>query len=71
MEAQPTNNMPIALLLTYLPQLIQAGTSLIGLVSNLRTTAMQSGEWTDDHEAQFLASLEKQALAPEEQPDKK
>lgn len=59
--------MPLALILTYLPQIISAGTSLITFVTQIRSAAQQSSEWTDDHEAQFLAMLAAQATQPEQQ----
>jgi hypothetical protein len=63
--------MPIATLLTFLPQFITAGEALWDFVKKLREAAQQSGEWDADHEAQFQAALIAQGQAPESQPDPK
>jgi hypothetical protein len=61
--------MPIATLLSFLPQFIAAGESLWEFVQKLRTAAQQAGEWDAAHEAQFQASLIAQGQAPESKPD--
>ena len=59
----------IALVMTYLPQIIQAGESLFAMVQSIRTAAQQTGEWTADNETQYQAALVTLGLASESQPD--
>ncbi len=61
--------MPLALILTYLPQILSAGKTLWDFVEKLREAATQSSEWTPEHEAQFQAALLALGNAPESQPD--
>ena len=62
--------MPLALVLTYLPQILSAGKTLWDFVSKIRETAQQSAEWTPEHEAQFQAALLAMGNAQESQSDK-
>jgi hypothetical protein len=57
--------MPI---LAMLPSLIAAGKDIYKMVSEIRTAAKQSGEWTDAHEAEFQSLLDTAAKAPHWQP---
>ena len=61
--------MPLALVLTYLPQILSAGKTLWDFVSKIRESAQQSAEWTPEHEAQFQAALLAMGNAQESQPD--
>ena len=61
--------MPLALVLTYLPQILSAGKTVWEFVEKIREAAQQSAEWTPEHEAQFQAALLAMGNAPESQPD--
>ncbi len=50
--------LPIAALIPYIPQMIEAGKGLWGLVVDVRKAAQQTGEWTAEHERLFLAKIE-------------
>ena len=61
--------MPLALVLTYLPQILSAGKTVWEFVEKIREAAQQSAEWTPEHEAQFQAALLAMGNAKESQPD--
>ena len=63
--------MPIALILTYLPQIIQAGESVYDFIVSLRTAANQSGEWTNEAEQTFRDYLRTLADTRAQTPDAK
>lgn len=44
--------------------------SLVKYIGSIRGAALQSGEWTDEQEAQFQAELEATIADPDYQPDK-
>ncbi len=50
--------MPIAAILPFIPQMIEAGKGLWAFVVEVRKAASQTGEWTRELEAQFLAKIE-------------
>lgn len=45
--------------------------SLVKYIGSIRSAAQQSGEWTDEQEAQFLAELEATSGDADYQPDHK
>lgn len=59
----------IPLFLANLPALIKAGGELVQYVKDFRTAAQQSGEWSEDHEIEFQATLQNCGGLPEWQTD--
>lgn len=55
-------------MLTLLPSLITAGKDLFKMISEIRSAAKQSGEWTDEHEAEFQKLLTEAADKPHWKP---
>lgn len=50
--------MPLAAILALAPQFIEGGKSLYEFIHTLRQTAQQSGEWTEEHELEFVRCVE-------------
>lgn len=59
----------IAEILANLPALIQDGETLIRVVTSIRQTAQQAGEWDASHETAFQTILTNAATSPESIPD--
>jgi hypothetical protein len=59
----------LALILANLPGIIQAGSAVIGFVTQVRAAASQTGQWTPAMEAQFNAMVAAANAAPEWQTD--
>jgi hypothetical protein len=59
----------IAQLLPIIAQLPGDISALFAWIASVRQAAQQSGEWTPELEAAFLANLQLLAKAPEQQPD--
>ena len=52
-----------------LPYVTQGVTALLNLIASIRTAAKQTGEWTPELEAQWVAMLFQLALGHEAKPD--
>lgn len=59
----------IALIASNLPSIIQGGTALWDFITQIRTTAQQTGEWTPEAEAAYQAQLTAANNAPESKTD--
>lgn len=59
----------LALVVANLPAIIKSGQTVIEFCRRERTVAVQSGEWTDAHEAEFAALLAAAGRTPAWQPD--
>lgn len=61
-----------AIILQYLPYLFEAAKAvpqIMNYISAVRTNLKQTGEWTNEMEASYLASLDQMGLDPAWQPD--
>lgn len=47
----------VPIILEALPSIVTGAEHLIAYINSVRTSLQQTGEWTADHEAQFLAGL--------------
>ena len=54
----------IALILANLPTIMQAGQVGFNFINGIRTAAKQSGEWTDQNEADFQSKIASEKLDP-------
>ena len=54
----------ILLIIANLPTILAAGKAGFDFIASVRTAAKQSGEWTEEHEAEFQALFAKEAVDP-------
>jgi hypothetical protein len=59
----------IALILANLPAILQAGSAILGFVTQVRAAAVQTGQWTPAMEAAFNAAVAAANNSPEWQTD--
>lgn len=59
----------IPIILANLPTILSVGEAGLNFVLALRRTAQQSGEWTADHDAQFIAGVQGWNSDPAWRPD--
>jgi hypothetical protein len=60
----------LALVVANLPAIVKSGQTVVEFIRRERQVAVQSGEWTDAHEAEFSALLAAAGRSPAWQPDK-